>query len=215
MSEGCDMSEQSLSLDERLVRLVLGEVDEAERASLEARMSSDPEALSVFEAAGEIAKLMESGALAEADWGVDAERRSALSAMLRHRPEGWLSQLDRTVERVAMKVYDSIVPGMAVQGLRGGMSGRHLVFEAEGCTSDLRISSDDEAEPTHVKLTGQIVADEAVETVRFEPLEGGEPVTFAVDADGMFHGRLEPGRFDAVIAFPTSPVVLAGIDLNA
>lgn len=191
-----------------IIRFVLGELDPAQAAALQARLASDPHGAALLASIQATATTLDRAAAEDADFAVPPAALAGLYALAPTAAPSLAARAAAAVDRVLAALTLDSWAGLAVAGIRGGDGSRRLVFESPAASVDLRI------EPSLTRLNafdcvGRITAESPC-VVTWHEVDRGAAHTSPTDADGFFEctvsagtHRLEVSLGGRVIMTPT------------
>lgn len=147
------------------------------------------------------------------DWEISASLRRRLIALRPQPAAGWLSgALQQAREVLAALVLDSRAAGPAVAGLRGGASGRLLVYAADGAELELQATG---VSGGRVRIIGQVHADEPRGRVLLRCLDSAEESVAPLEEGGVFEIEVAAGLYEVIIELATGRVVLPAVEIES
>lgn len=186
-------SESTLTSDETLARLALGELDARAEAEARAQIDRSPETRTRFEAIASavrgLSQARAAGAAFEVSGAVVRRLADATRPTVAGSSSGLLAHLG---ERIATIVFDSLrAPALA--GVRGSGQPRLVKIETDGVEIDLRIDRDETREMSVV--AGEVRAENVPLRFALRRLDTGQERSIGVGTDGFFDFETPSGTY--------------------
>ncbi len=197
---------------EELVALILGDLSPSQAATLEARITREPEARRLLENIRELVRALQTDDGASPPetlvLRVKGMMGAASSAAAPIR-----SPLPSLREVVAALVFDSFGK-VAIAGFRGTVAGRQLAYSSDTADVDLQVTAPDASRRS---IRGQVSPagnDSAIEVVLARPGDASALASTPVDSRGMFSLDSSPGTFDLRVRIGDSVVMLPALNIE-
>lgn len=200
---------------EQLLAYAAGDLDETQRAEIEAQLAGDAEAratLKLFELARTAVSQDDTVAPPA---HVIARAQGIYTAPQRAAKESWF---DKAAQLVARLVFDSRTQP-ALAGLRSVSHACSLAYETDQDSVDVQAEPQRDADGriTAWQIVGQVEHDEDAPTCPVAFIRSHDKSVAAestLDARGVFTLDLEPGVYEIRIGLPSHTIVVPQFDLS-